>query len=55
MQNYRLQVAIIGDLSAAIAKSTALRDFIYESNKVGQMLFVDSREALATRLSNNGA
>src|SRR5277367_3888661 len=28
---YRLRVAIVGDISQHIAKSSALRDFVYES------------------------
>jgi hypothetical protein len=39
MQNYGLRCAVVGDISAAVAQSNALRDFVYESNKIGQVLF----------------
>lgn len=43
--NYHFKVAIVGDFSGYTSKS--LKDFIYESNKAGQILFVKSeREAL---------
>ncbi len=38
--NYRIKVAIIGDFS--MYPSSTLKDFIYESNKVGEYLFVSS-------------
>jgi hypothetical protein len=40
--NYRMQLAILGDFS--MYKSKALRDFIYESNKAGRILFLSSME-----------
>lgn len=44
--NYNMQLAIIGDFSGYSSKS--LRDFIYESNKKGQILFIKSiEEAIA--------
>ena len=39
---YRVKLSIIGDYSEFDSKS--LRDFIYESNKVGRISFVNSRE-----------
>lgn len=51
MQNYSYRCAIVGDISAAVAKSDALRDFVYESNKVGQVLFAPDRAALEALLS----
>src|SRR5688572_8388600 len=50
MQNYGYRVAIVGDISAAVAASDALRDFVYESNKVGQVLFAASEDDLRDRL-----
>jgi len=38
--NYRKRLAIVGDFSNITSKS--LRDFIFESNKVGRILFVRS-------------
>lgn len=40
--NYRVKLAIIGDFTKF--KSKSLRDFIYESNKRGEYLFVGSIE-----------
>ncbi len=48
--NYRYRIAFVGDLADQTARSPALRDFIYESNKGGQVLFVGSGEELAPRL-----
>ena len=43
--NYRFRVAIVGDFEEYTSKS--LKDFIFESNQAGQILFVKSeREAL---------
>lgn len=50
MQNYGFRFAVVGDISAAVAESTALRDFVYESNKVGRMLFVADLEDLKRNL-----
>lgn len=48
--NYGLALAIVGDISAHLAASTALRDFVYESNRGRHLWFVDDLEALAARL-----
>lgn len=48
--NYGVALAIVGDISAHVAASTALRDFVYESNRGRHLWFVDSLEALAERL-----
>ena len=40
--NYRLKLAIIGDFGDKSSKS--LRDFIRESNRQGEILFLDSVE-----------
>jgi len=48
--NYRLRVAIIGDLSEQTAASKALRDFVWESNRRGQNWFLATREELRARL-----
>jgi hypothetical protein len=52
MQNYSYRCAIVGDISAAVAASSALRDFVYESNKIGQVIFVDGRDELSARLGS---
>jgi len=49
--NYGIGFAIIGDFAKYTSKP--LRDFIYESNRTGQVLFVSSiEEALAAWASN---
>ncbi|CAN5875931.1 DUF4180 domain-containing protein [soil metagenome] len=48
--NYGAALAIVGDTSAHVAASTALRDFVYESNRGRHLWFVEDLEALAARL-----
>ncbi|QMV02999.1 DUF4180 domain-containing protein [Devosia sp. D6-9] len=50
MQNYWLRLVIVGDISQQVAASDALRDFVYETNKVGRHLFVTDETDLAARL-----
>jgi hypothetical protein len=47
--NYRFQIAIVGDFSKFTSKS--VNDFIYESNKVKHINFVDSQEKALEILS----
>jgi len=47
--NYRMQLAIVGDFTKY--KSKSLNDFIFESNKTGHVLFVDSFEAALNQIS----
>ena len=51
LQNYERRLFIVGDISAAIEASAALRDFVYETNKVGRHRFIADRAALTTALS----
>jgi len=50
LTNYGFRVAIVGDIGRFTAESPSLRDFVYESNKVGRVLFVPDRVALEARL-----
>ena len=50
LTNYRCRVAFVGDLSAKTAQSKALNDFVYESNKGQDVIFVATREELEARL-----
>jgi hypothetical protein len=52
LQNYGYRFAVVGDISAAVAASTPLRDFVYESNRIGRMLFVADATELAERLAS---
>lgn len=49
--NYRFRLAVVGDLSAEIAASKALHDFVYESNKGRHVWFVADLAELASRLT----
>jgi hypothetical protein len=49
--NYKCQLAIIGDFSKFQSKS--LKDFIFESNKIGRICFVSSAEEAKKYLSRN--
>jgi hypothetical protein len=41
---------VLGDISRFTAESPALRDFVYESNRRGQTMFLADRAALEARL-----
>ncbi|TBN57999.1 DUF4180 domain-containing protein [Glaciihabitans arcticus] len=48
--NYRLQVAILGDIDAHLERSGVLRDFVWESNRGTQVWFLADEAALTKRL-----
>lgn len=52
--NYRVRLAIVGDVSAETAASDALRDFVRESNAGDRVWFVPDLAALETRLAALG-
>jgi hypothetical protein len=41
---------IVGDISAHLAESSALRDFVYEANRGRNVWFLANREELEQRL-----
>ena len=49
--NYRMSLAIVGEFSKYTSKS--LKDFIYESNKGGAVIFAENRETALEKLSLN--
>lgn len=49
--NYRLRLAIIGDIAAHVAASTALADFVRESNRGEHVWFVADWDALEAKLT----
>lgn len=49
--NYRLGFAVVGEVPAAALESEALRAFIIESNRRGEVLFVADLAALEARLA----
>jgi len=49
--NYNLQLAVIGDINPYLAKSQALRDFVWESNRGNHVWFVTDEAALEKKLA----
>lgn len=49
--NYRRHVVILGDISEALARSGALRDFVRESNRGESVWFMPDLAALEARLA----
>jgi hypothetical protein len=50
IRNYRYRLAIVGDISRHTNASKSLRDFVFESNKGKDVLFVPDLDAIAARL-----
>lgn len=50
LQNYQMRLAVLGAISRYTEASKALRDFVRETNRVGQHLFVASEADLAAAL-----
>jgi len=48
--NYQFRIAVLGDVSAAVAASDPLRDFVRESNRGTTVWFVADLAALETKL-----
>ncbi|MCF0093074.1 DUF4180 domain-containing protein [Micromonospora sp. MH99] len=48
--NYRLRLAIVGDISTHLDGSSALRALVHESNQAGHIWFVPDLDALDARL-----
>jgi hypothetical protein len=48
--NYRLRLAVVGDISAHLATSSALRALVRESNRADHVWFVPDLEAFDARL-----
>ncbi|GAB2449904.1 DUF4180 domain-containing protein [Streptomyces incanus] len=49
--NYRIRLAVIGDIASHVAGSDALRDFVRETNRGNQLWFVPDRAELEARLA----
>lgn len=52
---YRARLAIVGDVSAHVTASDALRDFVREADRGRQVWFVADAGELAARLEGRGA
>ncbi|MET9226090.1 DUF4180 domain-containing protein [Lentzea sp. NPDC003310] len=50
-QQYGFGVVVLGDVSEQVAASTALRDFVFESNRGRQLWFVADEQELDARLA----
>ncbi|MFI6095178.1 DUF4180 domain-containing protein [Lentzea sp. NPDC051213] len=50
-QQYGFKAVVVGDIAEHVAASTALRDFVYESNRGRQLWFVTDEAELDARLS----
>jgi hypothetical protein len=48
---YRLRVAIVGDISREVGESESLRDFVYECNRGPDIWFAVNADDLAARLT----
>ena len=49
---YHVKLVIFGDISAYLAESEALRDFVREANRGKDFWFVSTREEMEERLLN---
>ncbi|MFH7340248.1 DUF4180 domain-containing protein [Streptomyces sp. KHY 26] len=49
--NYRVRLAVVGDMAAHIDASDALRDFVREADQGDQLWFLTDSDALAERLA----
>lgn len=52
--NYRLRLVVVGDVSHHVAASTALRDFVHETNRGGHIWFLADLDALEEKLRATG-
>jgi len=53
--NYRLQLAVIGDITEQLGKSDALRDYVRESNWGDHIWFLENEDALDVKLADRAA
>lgn len=53
MVNYRLKVAIIGDVTPFANESKALHDFIVECDRGGDIIFAPDADSLAAKLAQS--
>jgi len=50
--DYRMRLAVVGDISRRVADSTSLADWVRESNRGRSLWFVPDFDALAERLED---
>jgi hypothetical protein len=51
--NYRLRLAIVGDISELVSRSATLRGFVSEANRGGTVWFLAGIDAVAERLARD--
>jgi hypothetical protein len=51
--NYRIRLAVVGDISAYLERSEALRAFVAESNRGRQLWFLPTQADLGDRLQRD--
>lgn len=49
--NYRVRLAVMGDIAAHLDRSAPLRDFVRETNKGPHLWFVEDRAAFERKLA----
>ena len=49
--NYRLRLAVVGDIAERVEASTSLRDYVWESNRGAHVWFVPDDAALDAKLA----
>lgn len=54
MQNYRMRLVILGDISGQIVRSKAFSEFVGEINRIGFHLFAADQTELEMRLDLKG-
>lgn len=52
--NYQIRLAVLGDVSGYLQESSALRDFVRESNRTSNIWFVADLKELAMRVRGAG-
>ena len=52
--NYRVRLAVLGDISRQVGESTALRDFVHETNQQSHVWFLADFDALDGKLTAAG-
>jgi len=50
MEQYGRRLAVVGDIEGPVGQSSALADFVRETNRRAHHLFVPDHESLITRL-----
>jgi len=53
--NYQLKLAVIGDIGAAVSRSSAFADYVWETNRGDHIWFFDDETGLAEKLAGRTA